>query len=149
MFTICLGWKEIPNYALSLKQPWAELILQGKKTIEIRTWETKFRGSFYIHASKQVDLEACGFFGIDPASLVTGCIVGSATLSDVKEYFSEEGFLSDGLKHRVNFYGFSRPRFGFLLKDVKRLTPIPMKGALNFFKVDEKWVQEQELRINQ
>jgi len=34
--------------ALSLKQPFAELILQGKKTIELRKWNTKFRGEFLI-----------------------------------------------------------------------------------------------------
>src|ERR1041385_6407776 len=30
--------------ALSLKQPWAELMVQGKKTVELRNWKTKFRG---------------------------------------------------------------------------------------------------------
>jgi delta-aminolevulinic acid dehydratase/porphobilinogen synthase len=32
---------------LSIKQPWAELILENKKTIEIRSWSTKFRGYFF------------------------------------------------------------------------------------------------------
>ena len=30
--------------ALSIRQPWAELILQGRKTIELRTWKTCYRG---------------------------------------------------------------------------------------------------------
>ena len=30
--------------ALSIRQPWAELILQGRKTIELRTWKTSYRG---------------------------------------------------------------------------------------------------------
>lgn len=37
--------------ALSIKQPWASLIAHGIKTIENRTWPTKFRGRIYIHAS--------------------------------------------------------------------------------------------------
>ena len=41
--------------AISLKQPWASLIVSGRKTIELRTWNTKFRGEFYIHASKTTD----------------------------------------------------------------------------------------------
>jgi hypothetical protein len=37
---------------LSLKQPYAELLISGKKTIELRSWDTKFRGEFLVHASK-------------------------------------------------------------------------------------------------
>ena len=40
---------------LSLKQPFAELILQGRKTIELRRWNTNLRGDFLIHASKNPD----------------------------------------------------------------------------------------------
>ncbi len=43
---------------LSLKQPFAELILSGKKTIELRKWNTKFRGEFLIHSSKIPDKKA-------------------------------------------------------------------------------------------
>ena len=39
---------------LSLKQPYADLVVSGKKTIELRTWNTKFRGEFLVHASKKV-----------------------------------------------------------------------------------------------
>ena len=35
--------------------PFADLIIQGKKTIELRKWNTKFRGEFLIHASKKLD----------------------------------------------------------------------------------------------
>ena len=38
---------------LSLKQPYADLLVAGKKTIELRTWNTKFRGEFLVHASKE------------------------------------------------------------------------------------------------
>ena len=38
---------------LSLKQPFAELLISGKKTVELRKWNTKFRGKFLIHASKR------------------------------------------------------------------------------------------------
>ena len=37
---------------LSIKQPYTELILQGKKKIELIGWNTKFRGKFLIHSSK-------------------------------------------------------------------------------------------------
>lgn len=37
--------------ALSLRQPWAWLVAAGYKTIETRTWGTKYRGLLLIHAS--------------------------------------------------------------------------------------------------
>lgn len=39
--------------ALTIKQPWASLIVEGIKDIENRTWKTKYRGRIYIHASQK------------------------------------------------------------------------------------------------
>ena len=36
---------------LSLTEPFATLILNGKKSIETRSWKTSYRGKLYIHAS--------------------------------------------------------------------------------------------------
>ena len=55
-----------PPVKMFLKQPYAELIVSGKKTIELRTWNTKFRGEFLIQASKAVNKEACERNKIDP-----------------------------------------------------------------------------------
>jgi hypothetical protein len=41
--------------AISIKQPWAELIARGEKSIETRTWETSYRGDLLICASKIPD----------------------------------------------------------------------------------------------
>jgi hypothetical protein len=38
--------------ALTIKQPWASLIVENIKNIENRTWKTNFRGRVYVHASK-------------------------------------------------------------------------------------------------
>lgn len=37
--------------ALSIKQPWAFLISTGQKTIELRSWQTSYRGELLICAS--------------------------------------------------------------------------------------------------
>ena len=42
-------------YALSLKQPWATLLVHGLKTIEIRRWPTRRRGRVLIHAARVPD----------------------------------------------------------------------------------------------
>src|SRR4051794_36490822 len=41
-----------PRKALSVRQPWAWLIVNGFKPIENRDWPTRFRGKLLIHASK-------------------------------------------------------------------------------------------------
>ena len=38
--------------AISVRQPWAWLIVHGYKDIENRSWRTNFRGRVLIHASK-------------------------------------------------------------------------------------------------
>lgn len=40
---------------LSVRQPWASLIIYGFKDIENRTWETMHRGPLLIHASAKWD----------------------------------------------------------------------------------------------
>ncbi len=46
--------------ALSVKQPWANLIVQGKKTIETRTWPTIYRGDLLICSSKRPPVHPAG-----------------------------------------------------------------------------------------
>jgi len=43
--------------ALSIQQPWAWAIIHGGKDVENRTWPTKFRGRFLVHASRKFDWE--------------------------------------------------------------------------------------------
>jgi hypothetical protein len=71
---------------LSLKQPYADLLVSCKKTIEVRIWNTNFRGRFLVHASKKINGEACERLKIDQAKLVTGAIIGKANLYDVISY---------------------------------------------------------------
>jgi len=130
--------------ALSLKQPYAELILQGKKTMESRLWNTKFRGEFLIHASMNVSVGACKRFGFDPKNLVRGFIVGKAVLIEVKEYFTDEEYLKDtdkhlGSKEGLEEFGWAgRKKYGFILNDIEKLEPINFKGQLNFFETGLK-----------
>jgi CRISPR/Cas system CMR-associated protein Cmr5 small subunit len=113
---------------LSFKQPFAELILQGRKKIELRKWNTSFKGKFLIHASKHPDIISMKKFGFK--ELPCGFIVGKAELVDVKEYKSEEEHEKDKNLHLANScWG----NFGFILKNVKRIKPIPAKGKLGFW----------------
>ena len=46
--------------ALSVKQPWANLIASGEKTIETRTWSTNHRGPLLIVSSKTPPIAPAG-----------------------------------------------------------------------------------------
>jgi hypothetical protein len=47
-------------HALTVQQPWAYAITVGAKTVENRTWTTRYRGPLLIHAGKTVDVAAFG-----------------------------------------------------------------------------------------
>ena len=115
---------------LSIKQPYVELILQGKKNIELRRWNTNFRGEFYIHASKIPDMKAMKNFSFE--KLPCGFIVGKAELVNVKKYKNEEEHKKDRNLHLASIYFGD---YGFILKNMRRIKPIPFKGKLGFFEV--------------
>lgn len=118
--------------ALSIRQPWAWLILNAGKDIENRTWSTRFRGEFLIHAAKGCtrkeyraaiedwvylfDVPDCRVPAFD--SLQFGGIIGVAKLADCVQESDSEWFFGP---------------FGFVLRDVKPLPFTPCKGALGFF----------------
>lgn len=59
---------------LTVKQPWASLIVSGIKDIENRTWATKYRGPVLIHASAKYAIPArmsnLEFFGQERFDLI-------------------------------------------------------------------------------
>jgi hypothetical protein len=114
--------------ALSLKQPWAELVVSGLKKIEIRKWNTKFRGDFLIHASKVPDNVAMERFGFK--DLPFGRIVGKAKLINVKKYIDKDEFVKDKWLHLATS---DFENYGFILEDVKMVKEIKCKGALGFW----------------
>lgn len=120
---------------LSLKQSFAELVVSGRKTIELRSWNTKFRGWFLVHASGNVDVEACKLLGLNRNALPRRAVVGKAYLYGVREYLTEREFTADQGKHMA-LGEYVKPRFGFLIRDATRTKPVPLLGRLGFFDVD-------------
>jgi len=115
--------------AISIRQPWAWLIVNGYKDVENRTWRTSYRGPVLIHASKTIDLAheiraLCAEAGvvIPPNNeLETGGIVGQAVITDCVD--EDESCW------------FSGP-FGFILEDVGPLPFVATRGSLGFFDVE-------------
>lgn len=120
---------------LSVSQPFADLIISGKKTIELRKWNTNFRGEFLIHSPIKIRTEDCKRLKINK-KLVTGAIVGKAELYDIKKYNSIKEIKKDQKFHFAS-KNFQDKTFGFLLKNSKSFRiPIPFKGQLGFFEVE-------------
>lgn len=121
------GWS-----ALTVRQPWAWLIVQGWKPIENRDWWTRFRGPFLVHAAKCMtrdEYEACRIFVAGFSSvrlppmeaLERGGIVGSAVLVDCVEAHDSDWFCG---------------RYGFVLEQARPLPFVPCRGALGFWRME-------------
>ena len=120
---------------LSISQPFAELVISGKKTIELRSWNTNFRGKFLVHAPIKIRILDCKRLKIDAKKLAAGAIVGTAQIYEVKKYSSASQVRADSKKHLAS-RKFGDRRYGFAIKNAKKFRiPIPCKGKLGFFEV--------------
>jgi predicted transcriptional regulator len=120
---------------LSVSQPFAELIILGKKTIELRKWNTNYRGELLIHAPLKIRKEDAKRLKMDK-KFVTGAIVGKVEIYDVKKYDSQKQVKSDQKFHFAS-KNFHDRTYGFLLKNAKAFrVPIPAKGQLGLFEVE-------------
>jgi len=132
---------------LSVCQPFAELIIQGKKTIELRKWNTKFRGEFLVHAAKNILIEDCKRMKIS-SSITTGAIIGKVKLTDVKKYESDKELKSDKKKHH-SLSDITKNKYGFILESPKKLrVPIPYSGKLNFFEFHPDEMKNDVMKID-
>lgn len=122
--------------ALSIRQPWAWLIVNGFKDIENRDWPTSRRERFIVHAGKGMTrdeyagaLDTIDYVGrtdiILPAfeQLERGGIVGIVDLADCVQHSKSKWYFG---------------RYGFVLRNAKPLPFVPFKGQLGFFAVPEE-----------
>ena len=106
---------------ISIRQPWASLIVQGIKDIENRTWRTHHRGPVLIHASQRLDdiseSELRRRFGVKfPKYMPTGGVIGIVDVVDCVEDHDSKWFNREG--------------FGFVLKNPRRLPFAKCPGQL-------------------
>jgi hypothetical protein len=121
--------------AITIKNPWAELIVHAGKNIENRTWPTSYRGLIFIHASKKLDPDEigdavyfCDAMGIKSDAVTRilspnhgyecGGIIGQAMLVDCVSSSTSPWF--------------SGP-FGFVLEEIKPVPFIPCRGSLGLW----------------
>jgi ASCH domain len=116
--------------ALSVRQPWAELIILGHKIIEVRSKATHLRERVYIYAGQnrieaEEEARIAAKFGIDVDALPRGVLVGTVEIvgcRPVEKSDSEAACfeINDG----AGFYAWvlHRPKRAEVLEKPTRLT---------------------------
>ncbi len=116
--------------ALSVRQPWAELIASGRKSIELRTWKTSYRGPLLICAASAFsasDDAAVWLSLFDRDTLSRGVAIAQVELLDVRRATVEDARASccvDPTGH-----------FAWVLSSPQRIKPRRVKGQLSLFEV--------------
>lgn len=119
---------------ISVSQPFADLIVSGAKSIELRRWSTRHRGDLLVHAPLKVRKSDCIRLGMEVS--ITGAIIGRVRLDDVKRYSDATQVNADAALHLAS-REFESSMYGFVLKDPIRFQePIPWKGHLGIFEVN-------------
>ncbi len=124
--------------AITIKQPWATLIMEGYKEYEFRTWKTKYRGEILIHAGKSLDKKAMKRFEHLNLEYPVGKIIAKATITDCikvddelrnilarKDPLVYQGVISKSSK---DWNG-----YGFKLENIQKIEPINANGKLSFW----------------
>ena len=143
--------------ALSLRQPYAHLIVKGIKRYEARSWTPSSLGTVLIHASSSLAtgwrndpvllaaLAGLGMTEDDAAALDRGAIIGKVDVVDI--YYHAERRLHDTLSPLDRFLctsdGYTN---GFCLWKLENpvlfRTPVVCKGALHLWKVPETTIRK-------
>ncbi len=120
--------------ALSVKQPWATLIVEGEKTIEVRGWKTDHRGPLLICASAAPN----NVFWHDDVEnthrlMHAGCIIGAVNLIDCRPMVEDDDLAS---------YGQYKPgAIAWVVEPVHFCKPVPVAGRLNLFDVPDSLIE--------
>lgn len=104
--------------ALSVKQPFAELIASGRKKSEYRSWKCDHRGDLLIVASASRNDAECRRHRIDPDAVAYGVAV---CVVDLWKTTGDEW-----------------TRYSWHVRNPRRVVPIPIKGFASIYTVDAK-----------
>lgn len=142
---------------ITVKQPWASLIVHGIKDIENRTWKTNFRGRVLIHAGVSKSLDNIPLDGVFSEQQLWnlkswfreidlcereyphGLIIGSVEIVDCvinhpsfwAEHWAHKKWFNEQTK---SYVGFERQVYNWVLANPILFDKlIPAKGKLSFW----------------
>lgn len=124
---------------LTIRQPWASLIIEGYKKYEFRSWKTNFRGELLIHAGKGVDKDAMKRLEkYIPKDMPTGKIIGKVKMTDCIKTSPE--FYKKIRKDNAEVYARSvfKEEFAWQVEVVEKYDkPIEINGKLGLWNYEE------------
>ena len=119
---------------LTIKEPWATLIIEGYKKYEFSSWKTKYRGKILIHAGMSIEKDMLERFKEYNLDYSKGAIIGEAEIVDC--ILVDEEFNEKLRKINKTVYGKSNhvETYAWKLENViKYEKPIYIKGQLGLW----------------
>lgn len=118
---------------LTIKQPWASLIVNGYKNYEFRSWQTKYRGKILIHAGMSLEKENVSKVKEYNLEYIKGAIIGEAEIVDcilVDKNFDNSLKKENSIVYESNHVGL----YAWKLENIKKdKEPIYVKGKLSLW----------------
>lgn len=102
--------------ALTIKQPWAGLIFAGLKTIELRSWATKYRGPLLLTVSQKPKI----------IKAPTGCLLCVVTLVDCRPATKKDA-------EQACCDVITKGAFAWVLSDVKLIRQVKCRGQFGLW----------------
>lgn len=133
--------------AISVRQPFAGLIISGEKTIEMRTWRTRYRGPLLICAGINRGVPSSAFATREEriefdAEFPRGVAVGIVDLVDIREFkwrdakYTGAPFYCELAGERFRAKDFADYEgFSWILENPRAIKPFPVRGKLMLFDV--------------
>ncbi len=123
---------------LTIKQPWASLIMLGYKRFEFRSWRTNYRGELLIHAGQGIDKDAMKRLQkYIPKDMPKGKILGKVKLVDCVKMSPK--FKFELLNENKEIYTDSafKENYGWQMEDIEVFEkPIEVKGHLSLWEFE-------------
>ncbi len=122
---------------LTIKEPWASLIINGYKEYEFRSWKTNCRGKILIHAGLTLEKDTAIKFKDYNLDYGKGEIIGEAILTDcilVTDEFENKLYNINPLVYGKSEH--SRVYAWKLENVIKYNNRIPCKGKLGLWNYD-------------
>lgn len=121
--------------AISIRQPWASLIVAGRKTIELRSWNFKHRGPLVILAGGAA-WKGEHEFDIGPMGVILGVVdvidCRPAVASDID---------------RALIAVPEKPHFSWILANARPCRQVPFKGRLGIIEMDPALLTQAGLSL--
>ncbi len=107
--------------AITVKQPWAEWIIAGRKDVENRRWATAHRGLLAIHAGR--NRSEVHRLGLDLADFTFGAVIGFVELVDV-------------VTDHTSTWALAEHHHWLLARPVRLPEPLVTRGWMGLFTVE-------------